>query len=100
MIYDPTRPNAWTKQVRENGTLDFGLHCILIYEMKNGEGKGGKHMEKGKKEKELHILHILHTRSYAALWAADLDWIVGPGYSMGRVHRHGICPKFYTGFSG
>ena len=26
------------------------------------------------------------TRSYAALWAADLDWIVGPGYSLGRVH--------------
>ena len=24
------------------------------------------------------------TRSYAALWAADLDWIVGPGYR----HRH------------
>ena len=60
MIYDPTRPNAWTKQVRENGTLNLGLHCILIYEMKNGEGKGGKHMEKEKKEKELHILHILH----------------------------------------
>ena len=26
------------------------------------------------------------TRSYAALRAADLDWIVGPGYSLGRVH--------------
>ena len=26
------------------------------------------------------------TRSYAALWAVDLDWIVGPGYSLGRVH--------------
>ena len=24
------------------------------------------------------------TRSYAALRAADLDWIVGPGYSLGR----------------
>ena len=24
------------------------------------------------------------TRSYAALRAADLDWIVGPGYSSGR----------------
>ena len=24
------------------------------------------------------------TRSYAALQAADLDWIVGPGYSSGR----------------
>ena len=23
------------------------------------------------------------TRSYAALWVADLDWIVGPGYSSG-----------------
>ena len=26
---------------------------------------------------------ILITRSYAALRAADLDWIVGPGYSLG-----------------
>ena len=24
------------------------------------------------------------TRSYAALRAADLDWIIGPGYSLGR----------------
>ena len=24
-----------------------------------------------------------NTRSYAALWAADLEWIVGPGYSLG-----------------
>ena len=24
------------------------------------------------------------TRSCAALWAADLDWIIGPGYSSGR----------------
>ena len=29
---------------------------------------------------------IIYTRSYAALRAADLDWIVGPGYSLGRVH--------------
>ena len=27
---------------------------------------------------------ICCTRSYAALRAADLDWIVGPGYSLGR----------------
>ena len=27
-----------------------------------------------------------YTRSYAALRAADLDWIVGPGYSLWRVH--------------
>ena len=27
---------------------------------------------------------IIITRSYAALWAADLDWIVRPGYSLGR----------------
>ena len=26
---------------------------------------------------------ILKTRSCAALWAADLDWIVGPEYSLG-----------------
>ena len=29
-------------------------------------------------------LFIYITRSYAALRAADLDWIVGPGYSSGR----------------
>ena len=28
--------------------------------------------------------HFAQTRSYAALRAADLDWIVGPGYSSGR----------------
>ena len=27
--------------------------------------------------------HFSSTRSYAALRAADLDWIVGPGYSWG-----------------
>ena len=32
------------------------------------------------------IIIIIITRSYAALRAADLDWIVGPGYSLGRVH--------------
>ena len=26
---------------------------------------------------------VLFTRSYAALRAADLDWIIGPGYSLG-----------------
>ena len=26
------------------------------------------------------------TRSYAALRVADLEWIVGPGYSLGQVH--------------
>ena len=30
------------------------------------------------------IMIIMITRSYAALRAADLDWIVGPGYSSGR----------------
>ena len=29
---------------------------------------------------------FIRTRSYAALRAADLDWIVGPGYSLGQVH--------------
>ena len=28
------------------------------------------------------------TRSYAALRAADLDWIVGPGYSLGRLSKN------------
>ena len=31
-------------------------------------------------------IYIIYTRSYATLRAADLDWIVGPGYSLGRVH--------------
>ena len=29
------------------------------------------------------LVIIIITRSYAALWAADLDWIIGPGYSLG-----------------
>ena len=35
-----------------------------------------------------HVITVIFvvTRSYAALRAADLDWIVGPGYSLGRVH--------------
>ena len=32
----------------------------------------------------ISILFIIITRSYAALRAADLEWIVGPGYSLGR----------------
>ena len=32
------------------------------------------------------IVIFVSTRSYAALRAADLDWIVGPGYSLGLVH--------------
>ena len=35
--------------------------------------------------KQCAHLRICVTRSYAALRAADLDWIVGPGYSLGRV---------------
>ena len=38
------------------GTLDVGLNDILIYDMKNGDGKGGMYLEKGN---ILHILHIL-----------------------------------------
>ena len=31
-----------------------------------------------------HVLcPFVDTRSYAALRAADLDWIIGPGYSSG-----------------
>ena len=44
-------------------------------------------------ENEGAVIHLFvanisfrNTRSYAALRAADLDWIVGPGYSLGRVH--------------
>ena len=33
----------------------------------------------------IHIFYIIlcYTRSYAALRVADLDWIIGPGYSFG-----------------
>ena len=41
-------------------TLDFGLHDILIYEMRNGEGKGRKYLEKKKTEKETFCIFILH----------------------------------------
>ena len=34
--------------------------------------------------KTVIMMGITITRSYAALRAADLDWIVGPGYSLGR----------------
>ena len=34
----------------------------------------------------LCFVFFVWTRSYAALRAADLDWIVGPGYSLGRVN--------------
>ena len=37
-------------------------------------------------ERPISNMNISITRSYAALRAADLDWIVGPGYSLGRVH--------------
>ena len=33
-----------------------------------------------------HNLTFAYTRSCAALRAADLDWIDGPGYSLGREH--------------
>ena len=36
-------------------------------------------------------LIIIYTRSYAALRAADLDWIVGPGYNSGGY----ILEKFH-----
>ena len=35
-------------------------------------------------EIEAHIRLFTQTRSYATLWAAGLDWIVGPGYIWGR----------------
>ena len=39
----------------------------------------GKTPEEGNNHFETFII----TRSYAALRAADLDWIVGPGFSLG-----------------
>ena len=42
-------------------TLDFGLHDISIYEMKKGEGKGGKYIgKKSGKGNILHLYHVLH----------------------------------------
>ena len=40
--------------------------------------------EKRIKQANKIIIIIIITRSYVALQAADLDWIVGPGYSSGR----------------
>ena len=34
-------------------------------------------------EPKYRFLKLFTTRSYAALRAADLDWIIGPGYSSG-----------------
>ena len=44
---------------------------------------------------------IIITRSYAPLWAADLDWIIGPGYSLGgyileKKHEKPTCSFFVT----
>ena len=36
--------------------------------------------------KEEPLQSVFCTRSCADLRAADLDWIVRPGYSLGRVH--------------
>ena len=41
---------------------------------------------KTSRKKAAVLLDFVQTRSYAALRAADLDWIVRPGYSLGRVH--------------
>ena len=35
------------------------------------------------KQKDNRFFDFNQTRSYAALRAADLEWIVGPGYSLG-----------------
>ena len=35
---------------------------------------------------DFRLSYLNYTRSYAALRAADLDWIIGPGYSLRRVH--------------
>ena len=42
--------------------------------------KGKSHLI-GKQAKKLSFFR--NTRSYGALRAADLDWIIGPGYSLG-----------------
>ena len=49
----------------------------------------------------------MHTRSYAALRAADLDWIIGPGYSSGGYilektmkNQPGIMKNHWTGEGG
>ena len=46
-------------------TLDFGLHDILIYEMKNGEGKGGTYLEK--KRKRIHFASLPYFALHGSL---------------------------------
>ena len=44
------------------------------------------------------IIIIIITRSYAALWVVDLEWIVGPGYSLGGYILE-IAFKWFSFFS-
>ena len=44
------------------------------------------HLSRCNQDISIFVYVCICTRSYAALRAADLDWIVGPGYSLGRVH--------------
>ena len=41
-----------------------------------------------------HVLFVT-TRSYAALRAADLDWIIGPGYSSGGYILGGVTTDLF-----
>ena len=45
----------------------------------------------------ISLYNLSDTRSYVALQAADLDWIVGPGYSSGRYFL-GCCQRLAPRF--
>ena len=61
-------PRKSSKAIDERVIINFRDKNVLIARFRDKNG--------------VFILFI-YTRSYAALRAADLDWIVGPGYSPG-----------------
>ena len=56
----------------------------VVVEQKKAEHVRGDCVDVAVLERQLGFVNICFTRSCAALRAADLDWIVGPGYSLGR----------------
>ena len=55
----------------------------VVVEQKKAEHVRGDCVDAAVLERQLGFVNICFTRSYAALRAADLDWIIGPGYSSG-----------------
>ena len=85
-----------SKQGKEKDVDKSSLHLPAASDVENPVQQGARETKSGcgqtlcKPGMIIAALHWLQffssTRSYAALRAADLDWIVGPGYSLGRVH--------------